>query len=693
MPSVCSTRATGKKLSTSLTAVQADSRLSPVWEDRLRGTAGEAHQLAAPTRCSRRKTSRKPCDTPSKPAHGSDWIRAEQRTHIVEGMLAEARRLFAGSMEAKETQAALHLLDRIFAVQSPCPEASFWRGLCLVRQQQIEPATIALTAAHEQAGKQYVDPAYYLGVLLYRRGKAQESLRYLAEANRVDASCPFVTCQMGVSLVAAGCDSGLALRALQRALGPRGFGLWTARPDRAWVEAFPDGEFLRAPVGRQVSVCLSRAGVRSDGDPAAGAVRHGAGALSPRRFSGSGRPVRQALAGQPAHRAAVARPRPGAGPRGRYDQAYKHLRIALEQEEPKDPFTAGYLALCGALGKPTNPEDKPRNVAWAIRLLARYPVLDDSEWAGLISAVHAEARGLNMPLGKDEQLQLCDVLASVHATEERAADAYAHLARTFPEAVRPRHAFLYVRAATVHGYTSDRDLDLFARSFAQAGAARTYFAEQQWNFEDAEYTYLERSAARDPGHFPGVLGAAFTARGEAFLLERSRREEEAGHKDPARLCVEVLLRLAPASVSGHDRLACLHYRRGDLDRAVALLSGWHRLAPSDHWPLVRQAIIEQERGNAERRAEAIDRALGLTRGPVRAAVAFLGARLALRETVRFWEKARQPENENRRVRSDGNGDARTDTPEPASARHWRIQSPCWRRACATIRTTSMRCGA
>jgi hypothetical protein len=68
-----------------------------------------------------------------------------------------------------------------------------------------------------------------------------------------------------------------------------------------------------------------------------------------------------------------------------------------------------------------------------------------------------------------------------------------------------------------------------------------------------------------------------------------------------------------------------------LDRAVALLAGWHRLAPNDHWPLVRQAIIEQERGNAERRAEAIDRALGLTRGPVRAAVAFLGARLALRD--------------------------------------------------------------
>src|SRR6185437_756175 len=132
------------------------------------------------------------------------------------------------------------------------------------------------------------------------------------------------------------------------------------------------------------------------------------------------------------------------------------------------------------MGKPTNPEDKPRNVTWAIRLLARYPVFDNVEWAGLISAVHAEARALNMALGKDEQLQLCDVLASVHAIDAQAADAFAHLARTY--------------------------LDLFARTFADAGAARAYFAEQQWNFEDAEYSYLERSAAQAPGQFPGVLG-------------------------------------------------------------------------------------------------------------------------------------------------------------------------------------------
>jgi tetratricopeptide (TPR) repeat protein len=75
-----------------------------------------------------------------------------------------------------------------------------------------------------------------------------------------------------------------------------------------------------------------------------------------------------------------------------------------------------------------------------------------------------------------------------------------------------------------------------------------------------------------------------------------------------------------------------------MEGAVALLSGWQRLAPQDHWPLVRQAIIEQQRGNAERRARAIEQALGLTRGRVRAAIAFLGARLALRAGFRKQEK-------------------------------------------------------
>jgi tetratricopeptide (TPR) repeat protein len=322
---------------------------------------------------------------------------------------------------------------------------------------------------------------------------------------------------------------------------------------------------------------------------------------------------------------------------GRYDQAYKHLRTALEQEEPKDPFTAGYLALCGAMGKPTQPEDKPRNVLWALKLIARFhgQMAGNAEWASLANTIHAEARALNLAIPIEDQVFVCDALASVRATDPLAAEAYAYLFNSFPDALQPVHAYLYSQASHLHRLKGDHDLPLFARAFEDADAARAYFAKQKWDYDDLEYTFLERSAAKQPGRFPEALGPDYAAkRGEAFLVARSREQEERGNKDAAMGAIEVMLRLSPKATAGHDRLACLHYRRGDMDRAVALLSGWQRLAPHDHWPLVRQAIIEQQRGNAERRAKAIDQALGLTRGPVRAAVAYLGARLALQAGFR-----------------------------------------------------------
>ncbi|MHB1422585.1 MAG: tetratricopeptide repeat protein [Gemmataceae bacterium] len=672
-----------------LATLNEESRLSPVWRERLRAIVGECHQLAADQLLKEKQFEealRHSLDAAAR--LGLDL--AEQRGNIVGSMLAEVRHLFALGTERFHAERGneavsdvLNLLDRIFTVQTPCAEASFWQGLCLIRQQQIEAALAALTAAHEQVGRPSaergketaIDPAFYLALLLYRQGKAQESLRYLAEANRIDSGCPFVICQMGISLVAAGSDSGLAVRALQRALGPRGFAMWTARPDRAWVEAFPEGKsYVRRLASKYAYICPVL------GPDLTILLRQGQFALAQAHYQHGDFPESADLF------AKLLQDSPPTVPllRGlglalarceRYDQAYKHLRIALEQQERSPPengdeiaFTAGYLALCGAMGKPTNPDDKPRNVAWAIRLMARYtPPLSPpgtggdkggghAEWAGLLSAVHAEARQLNMAVGVDEQLQLCDVLASVNATDAQAAESYAHLASTYPEALQSKHAFLYVRAATLRrarsvsdghapvdyasgSSVSDHDLDLFERTFKEEGAARAFFAEQQWNFDDAEYAYLERGAALHPGQFPSVLGADYPARGEAFLLKRSHHEEEHSRAergnekfDYAIKPCEVLLRLAPTSIRAHDRLACLHYRRGDRDHAVALLAGWHRLAPNDPCPLVRQAILEQQRGRPERRAEAIDRALGLTHGPSRAAVAFLGARLALRES-------------------------------------------------------------
>lgn len=621
-----------KMASDQLAAIQEESGLPAVWQDRVRAAVGECHQQAAEQLLKEKKfeeSLRHSLEAATRLGQNAD----EQRTRVVEVMLAETRRLFAAGTGVKETQAVLQLVERTFAMQTLCPEASFWQGLCLMREQRIEEAITALTAAHEQAGKQFLDPAFYLGLLLSRKGQVQESVRYLSEANRVDGGCPFVTCQMGISLIAAGGDTGLALRALQRALGPKGFGKWSNRPDRAWVEAFPETHsYVRRLAAKYPYVC-----------PVLGSdltiiTRQGRFALAQAQyrhgdFSESAELFGQLLQDSPPTVPLLRGLGLALARSGRYDQAFKHLRIALEQEDPKDPFTAGYLGLCGALGRPTQEEDKPRNIAWAIRLLARNPVFGDAEWAGLLSAVHAEARALGMTIGEDEQLQLCEVLASVHAVDVRAAGAYAHLAATFPDALRPQHAFLYARAATEHGCTSPRDLDLLTRTFAAPDNARAFFAEQEWDFGDTEYVFLQRRAAHEPGRFPAILGDEYPIRGERFLLERSRSEEEHGRKESARQCAEVLLRLAPASIAGHDRLACLHYRNGDRDRAIALLAGWHRLASEDPLPLVRQAAIEQERGQTARFAECIDRALDLTHGANRASIAFLGARLALREAL------------------------------------------------------------
>jgi tetratricopeptide (TPR) repeat protein len=183
-----------------------------------------------------------------------------------------------------------------------------------------------------------------------------------------------------------------------------------------------------------------------------------------------------------------------------------------------------------------------------------------------------------------------------------------------------------------HSSAGSHDLELFSRTVREAEEARPYFAERQWDFDAIEYACLERHAARQPGRFPESLGPDYPKRGETLLLTWSRRLEEAGQREAAKVCVEVLYKLDPRSTVAHDRLAQLAYRRGDLDRAAELLAGWEGLEPANPWPLVRRAIVDQERGRPGPRAEAIEAALQRTHGAVRASVAYLGARLALRQS-------------------------------------------------------------
>lgn len=655
----------------------AEAGLSPTWQGRLRNARGEGLGLAADDAL-RERQFEKALEYSLEAAPLLGVSESEQRARVVESMLAEVRRVFAAGPD--QNDGVLALCRRIFAVQPVSAEAFFWQALAHIRRGELDQALAHLTTSHEEANSSsgargeeaskmpqggkgtrgglsprsgVVDPPLYLGILLHRLGRPQEALRHLAEANRIGSSCPFVTWQMGISLVASGGDSRIALSALQRALGPRGLGLWKSTPTRVWIEAFPEPRsYVRKLANKHPFTCPLL------GNDLSVIIRQGELALAQayyrqEQFQESATLFNKLLQESPPTLTLVRGLGLAQARLGRYDQAFKHLRAALEEENPKNPITAGYLALCGALGRPTNPEDKPKNIRWACSLLARYPLTENAEWAHLISTVHQEARSLQVPLAREDQVLACDALASVHATDPYAASAYSHLAASFPDAVQPRYAWLYAQAAVEHQISTDQDLPLFARTFQTAGTAkesgpaRTYFLQQGWDFEMLEYTYLERCALQAPGSFPEVLGPDYPQRGLAFLLERSQAEEQKGDLEQAREAVEVLLKLAPHRWEAHDRLACLLYRdRSDLPRAMELLGQAHTLDPHNPWPLIRRAVLAQEQGQTNECSDSIRQALERTRGKRRAAVAFLGAQLALRQLTAEWDKGAPREEEN-----------------------------------------------
>jgi tetratricopeptide (TPR) repeat protein len=627
---------------TALTLVQREQtrgRLSAAWEGRFRHLEGECHRRAgaASLLTHNYEAALSQLRTAARLLYSNE---ADCSARVLDALLAEVRRLCAAA-DGGNADAALQLTGRAFQIASPCAEASFWQGLCQVRLGRPDLALAALQTAQEAAppDRRCVDPPLYLGALLLREGRPQEALRHLAEANRLVPGCPFVTWQLGLALVAANGDAQLAVRALQRSLGPQGLTQWNYRPQQAWVEGLPEGRsYVRRLAAEHPFVCPVLGGsivlMVRQGQLALGQALYRLG-----HFQESA-DVFAALLGDSPPTAAMSRGLGIALARlERYEDAFKHLRAAFDMEEPKRPLTAGYLALCGARGKPTQVEHKQRNVVWAIRLLAGFDLPGSAEWAGLCSGVFAEARDLSLPLAVEDQVRLCDTLAAAGATDPAAAAAYAHLTATAPDAVRSEHAWLYCRAAQQHGYGGPQDLDLFARAFADGTSFRAFCAQRQWDIEEIEFTYLERFASQQPGRYPEVLGPEYPFRAEQLLLDRARRLEETGRGDAALACAAVLVRLAPRSLRALDRLAQLSYRRGDLDRAAELLAECHELAPASPWPLVRRAVVEQQRGNGAARTTAIDLALARTTGAARAAVAFLGARLAAasdREQAGRW---------------------------------------------------------
>lgn len=552
----------------------------------------------------------------------------EARSKIAEAMLQEVRAGFASS-RGTDVDAVLHMILRTVQVQPRCREASFWQALCHLREGRSELAMVALEAA--RGDNDHIDPPLYLGALLFRQGQGREAIRYLAEANRIDGNCPFVVCQLGMAMLQGGGDPAMAVRALQKALGARGFEQWSRDPQRAWIEGFPhDRSYVRKLAEKHPFICpLWGADFQTLKRQSSIALGQGHYRLGQFRESSQvfdkllqeGAPSLPVLRGLGL---ALAR-------QGEYDQAFKHLRMAHDMEEPRDRVTAGYLALCGARGKPLRQEDKIKNVTWAIRLVSQFTAPADPEWANLVSDIFAEARALHMPLDRDDQLYVCEHLASVNATDAQAAEAFHFLMGTNPEVVRDEYAWLYVRAAQVHELSGPYALALFARAFADRDRAREFFAQHGWDLEAVELAYLERAAAMEPGDFPAVLGPDYAARGQTLLLERSRSLEEAGALDAALASAEVFWKLAPGNPQAHDLLASLHYRRGDRSRAIERLRQWHELRPQDAVPLLRLAIIAHEQGDTAGWLEFIRAARDRTQGPQRARIAFLGARLALKD--------------------------------------------------------------
>jgi tetratricopeptide (TPR) repeat protein len=588
-----------------------------------------------------------------------DESEIDVRIGIQSAMLQEIRRLFS---KHGETEAVADLVGRALLIQSPCREASFWQAMCDLRGGAFEKALLNLQVA--RTGKPgsfglddglgeasepaaapappspFIDPPLYLGAILLRTGQAKESLRFLTEANRMDANCPFITLQLGAAIVTAGGDTNMAVRALQRALGPKGLGQWLDNADRAWVEGMPENRsYIRKLASEFPFICPLF------GEDLKYIIRQGNLALAQGHFKlgnyqdaaeqfdkvlKEGAPSLPVLRGLGLSLARL----------GKFDDAFVHLRTAHEMEEEKDRLTAGFLALCGACGKPPRAEDRLPNIAWAMRLVTQFNAPGDSEWINLLNRIFAEARKHGVSISRDDQLYLCEHLVSSKCCDPVSAQAFHYLMATEPALIQTEYAWLYCRADEQHKVGGERMLELYALTFSNADAARAYYAERGWNLDDIELMFLQRAAEAAPGRFPEVLGADYLPRGEHLLLAKAQALEEAGQREKALATIEVLVKLSPQNTSAMDRAAMLHFRAGRLQPAYQLLEQWQHAQPHEPLPLVRQALLLYQQNDLPSCHGKLQHAMSLAEGRRRGNIAFLGARLALQQY--FLPKPDQP---------------------------------------------------
>lgn len=626
--------------------------LSQTWQARLRNAEGECHRLAGDNAI-REKRFEEGLESLLKSARLLNRDETECRSRVVEEILAEIRRHFAtgfshltagksGDKNPNQSDDPRNgsipkLIHQVNQLQSPCREASFWQGLWRVREGRIDLALVSLEESRSGNGQQIFDPSFYLGVLLLRQGRIAEALRHLADANRIAPECPLVPWQLGMAMVAEGDKDSLAVRPLQKALGPKGLAAWIKSPRKLWQEAMPDREhcYIRRLAEELPFVCPvlgSDVGVmHRQGQASLAQAQYRLG-----NFVESAELYEAVLRESPPTLTILRGLGLSLARLDRYDEAFKHLRAAFDLEQIRDPkgagaVTAGYLALCGAKGRPSQPEDKPKNIMWAIRTLGAYHIQGNPELARLRNAVFAEARSLGLSIPVADQVRLCEVLASVDATDPSAADAYYQLSASSFDALRPDHAWLYCRAVQQHQIDNPNDLKLFHRAFSDESAIQNFFDNRGWDLEEVEYVFTTRCAAAErlSSETATILPDTLRAKLETFLLARSERLEQGGRSAEALACVEVLLRLVPESGPAFDRLARLRYRAGFLDAASEILAAWHKHHPGDYLPLIRKAVVDQQRGRADDCLHLIQRALERTKGRLRGSIAALGGRLAM----------------------------------------------------------------
>src|SRR5262249_43952419 len=158
--------------------------LSPRWQARLGEAEGQCFRAAGDAALAE-KAFEPALDHYLKAAQALHLEPAKVVHYVVENMLAEARRLFAVNPSGPADEAH-QLLTRVLLLQQVCPEASFWQGLCFVREGKFDLACKALLKARDKSDDPnhpaltgFIDPSFYLGLVLQRESRHQEALRFL----------------------------------------------------------------------------------------------------------------------------------------------------------------------------------------------------------------------------------------------------------------------------------------------------------------------------------------------------------------------------------------------------------------------------------------------------------------------------------------------------------------------------------